>query len=119
MLCHKQRMFPLGTRFFIFRDNFPAVWIVSINKNTPCTHIYHRLYGKHHSWNQEHTSATITIMIDFWFFMELQANTMTSQVFHDTIAASIPISKHSLATRTSCSFSGVVFPMINIREASA
>ena len=35
------------------------------------------------------------------------------------LAASIPISKHSLATRTSCSFSGDVLPIIYIREASA
>ena len=32
---------------------------------------------------------------------------------------SIPISRHSLATRTNCSFSGDVLPIIYIREASA
>ena len=31
----------------------------------------------------------------------------------------MPISRHSFATRTSCSFSGVVFPMMNVKYCGA
>ena len=77
----------------------------------------------------------MAIMVHFGIFMEMKSYPMTCQVTHDAIAvflamfldgmanvayaASMPISRHSFVTLTNCSFSGVVLPMMNMREASA
>ena len=52
IICHKVRMFPLGTWKFIIRDYLPAIWVLIVNKDMPSTHVYHWFYCKGHPRNQ-------------------------------------------------------------------
>ena len=131
-------MFPLRRRQFIFSHYRPSVFF--IYKNFPCTHINHRFDSENHTWNQQHTCSFSSIMQYIRLFMKLNTSSMSTQIanYRKSVlfsmffycisnisdkekgcAAFMPISKHSLATRTSFSFSGVVLPIINMRDASA
>ena len=71
MFRHHECVLPLGTRFLVLRDDFPAIGIIGIDKNAPSTHVDHRLDGKHHTRNEYHAVATLFEMRHVRLFMEV------------------------------------------------
>ena len=85
MICHEERVFPLSRRFLIARYDLPAIFVVSINIDLPCSHVHHRLYRKHHSRYKEHPRASVTIMVDVRLLVELKPHSMSAQVAYNPV----------------------------------
>ena len=98
-------MFPLSGGQFVVRDDFPAVGVLRVDENFPRAHINHRFDGEHHSRNEEHSVALLLEMSHFGFFVEGTPYPMAAEIADDAVVVG--------------SFSGVVLPMMNIRDASA
>ena len=135
-LGHDECMLPLSRWLLVASDNFPSVWVVGIDKHLPCTHVDHRLNGEHHTRYQKHACALVSIVQHLGLLVELKSHAMSAEIAHYTISIFLAMildgmtdvahktvrlsHLHTFATRTNCSFSGVVFPpTINIRLASA
>lgn len=122
VICHNESMFPLCRRLFVFGDYSPAIFL--INEDFPCSHIDHWFNGKTipgtnsipvpFFQNVLHPVLHETLcllrvrrdhaLLRIHFFSMFSMVCPMSPTKPNGFAASMPISKHSLATRTSFSF---------------
>mgnify|MGYP007132504553 FL=1 len=86
ILGHEEGVLPLCRWLFVARDNLPSIGVVGVYEDLPCSHIDHRLDGKHHSWYQEHACATMAVVEYLGLLVHLQSYTMAAEVAHYAIA---------------------------------